>query len=935
MENGQESRAILPPPWEPSHSTQHQAATPHVAGNGSAPYAPPTITPNGTATLPLPQLPADRTGPILAITPVEPSPDLGMADDPSMSLENLRDADEQVPPTASQDANSEQRETHNDDSAEEDDDDDDEDEEEEDNAGHVMQYYPFAEDHSVPSEEEMRLISGISEHSATNNKYWQAKTFFDIKDPEVLAGESGIIEWTIDAFNGTKENPRKELLLRSPTVRIGNHDWRIKVLPRGHLSTDRVSVYVECATLQEHVKQQDWPEEQLSIPPLSNAKLPKRRSVAAQLSVLMYNPDEPRVHEFRSDAHQFHPGSPDHGWPRFTTAPWYEMHHRSYMARQPLLRNDKIALKAFIRIVYDPTGCLWSTPGGARESQDAVEITGLQKLPVTDDIAFWSVVQLWLHLRPFRKFIYQLANHVPRASAAADPGPITVLQAILYLMRARYPGDSHGASRITGYVDYLYQHGREGHDVMQTMNEILCDLETQLKSLALDENTIASAARCTLDDLFGSREMQFAGSRITKLPIVGKTSVQEAVTSAEEHLKPLASPQLLTLELDRQHFDREKRGWKKILDKVRLDDEINVHGTTYTLYGFATHTGYLLSGKYNSYFRPNGLGNLWYSYTTSPPMDKAGQPECLTMTKAVGPRQGVASGKSIEEPSASHDRSANHGAFSPYRGGSDGVAYVVLYVRNDVASETFYMSNAEPWDVPRWISDDVEEPGSATWPPPTGSLDAALAYFSHDSDPAIPGAQDTDTDMVNGVDGVQHTGRQACGDTKGEPESNDGRTMKHEDINYLSQPFYSGGMQGGDHQGLGHLIYLNGDEYTGNFHNGYREGAGKMVYQNGDVYEGSWKDDLHDGTGVFSEKRTGNVYKGCFKEGKKYGEGTTIWKISEEQARLCQICFCFEANMAFYDCGHVVACGTCARSLDICPVCRRKVRDVLRLFYTA
>lgn len=39
-----------------------------------------------------------------------------------------------------------------------------------------------------------------------------------------------------------------------------------------------------------------------------------------------------------------------------------------------------------------------------------------------------------------------------------------------------------------------------------------------------------------------------------------------------------------------------------------------------------------------------------------------------------------------------------------------------------------------------------------------------------------------------------------------------------------------------------------------------------------------------------------------------------------------------EINVAFYECGHVLACKECAAQIENCPVCRKRVLARLELF---
>lgn len=108
--------------------------------------------------------------------------------------------------------------------------------------------------------------------------------------------------------------------------------------------------------------------------------------------------------------------------------------------------------------------------------------------------------------------------------------------------------------------------------------------------------------------------------------------------------------------------------------------------------------------------------------------------------------------------------------------------------------------------------------------------------------------------------------------------------------------------------------------------------GGKMTYSNGDTYEGEWSQDERHGQGTFVEARTGNKYVGGFENGKRWGMGTTYWQIADEQADLCQICYGNEIDALFFDCGHVCACVECAKQCELCPICRKTVKQVVKMF---
>ncbi|KIX07530.1 uncharacterized protein Z518_02183 [Rhinocladiella mackenziei CBS 650.93] len=146
--------------------------------------------------------------------------------------------------------------------------------------------------------------------------------------------------------------------------------------------------------------------------------------------------------------------------------------------------------------------------------------------------------------------------------------------------------------------------------------------------------------------------------------------------------------------------------------------------------------------------------------------------------------------------------------------------------------------------------------------------------------------------------------------------------------------YYRGHLVNGRFHGENSLwISSNGNTYEGPLVCNQKCGkGGKMTYQNGDTYEGEWDDDERHGQGTFVEHRTGNKYVGGFEYGKRWGMGTTYWKVADEQADLCQICYSAEKDALFFDCGHVCSCVECARQCESCPICRRSIKQVVRMF---
>ena len=777
-------------------------------------------------------------------------------------------------------------------------------EEEEEQQRQHSQWIPIEEDKSVPCEDELTYISSKEEHSALDHTYWEKKAFFDLEDPEIMPGESGRIDWLVEHFNGTKEEPNTEYMMRSPTMRIGGYDWRIKFYPKGN-NTDYLSVYLECVTMQSL----DFEEsEAFSNPPLpfitGMEKLKKRRFVAAQLCVVMYNPSEPRVYEYHADAHQFTKHVSDYGWTRFTRYARREFPFRSHGKRQAILRNDQLAFSAYIRIVNDPTGCLWSH--GVNPFEDSIALTGLR--PFSPQFPWFAAQLPLLHFAPFRDFI----------TRCRDTKIVFWFQTLLWKMMSRK---------------------RSGH-YSQPDEYVQSDTIAWLRFAVrwLRRETSAEVVNDLVGSLDPQRGAAVGGNRL-KTKNVG--SVQAAI---DAHSTALDKPALLTLELERHEFDKKERKWKKITNKVDMDDKISVGGTSYTLFAFATHCGDLESNKFNLYIRPNGPLHAWYAYTNR-------SVSCVTRKQCVEKYCGVDEhSEPLKKKRHSTPRSiASHHGFSGFEE-RDEVAHVVIYVRKDCERSAFSSITEEPWEVPENVRrgippkfDGVEDqpPATAVYerfsesvsndPHPPDEEDVRRSSFQCDAGYATPNCWQMDGDDVvmsdaddDSIDGNTNT---LCGET-----SLDEHLSTHT-IDHLGREYYEGQMLGHKYHGEGHLIAMNGDEYVGHFQDGQKSGHGRMTYAStGNIYEGDWASDEHHGQGKLTEVSTGNIFEGGWNQGKKHGRFVLKGTVTDEDKGCCSICYDREITTAFYDCGHVIACKDCAHKIDNCPVCRKRVLARLELF---
>ncbi|KAF2484537.1 hypothetical protein BDY17DRAFT_130485 [Neohortaea acidophila] len=757
-------------------------------------------------------------------------------------------------------------------------------------------WLPIPEDKSQPCEDELAYITQRGEHSALDYSYWEKKIFFDLEDPELYPIASGRIDWTVDGYNGTKEKPNEELIMRSPPVRIGGYDWCIKFYPKGN-DSDYLSLYLECVTMQSDDFEASKDFSNPALPFLASCeKLRLRTSEAVQLGIVMYNPAEPRVYEHKIDAHQFTKQSSDYGWTRFTRYARPDFAFRMHGQRQAILRDDKLAFSAYVRLVHDPTRCMWAH--GTDCYNDSVTLTGLR--PFAPLTPMYSAKLPLLHFAPLRGFICK----------SKDVKMAYWLQCLLWKMMSRTRSDTYG-------------------EPANGAANIPCDAVAWLRHVAIELKKDTNPS--VVDELIGDfNPDQGAAVGANRLRTKTQTSIQSAVDS---HPTSLATPALLTLELERAEFDRKERKWSKLSAKVEMQNRIIVNGKPYILYAFSTHCGDLTSNKFKVYIRPNGPQSLWYAYSD-------GDVTAMTWKQAVDAHCGVDLAATTREARQSSSRHRKFLRFDDV----DEVAHVVYYVRDDYRHFLTDTRVTEEWDVPENVK--LCEPPKQTCdrpaPAQTGigpgemsaemerHIIAATEKESQKSTDAVTGGATPSAWITDGEDIIMSDGEamSARDTTDGSDFLCTGCTIEH-----LGREYYRGSLLGNRYHGEGHLISMNGDEYTGAFVAGEKCGFGKMVYaRTGNVYEGQWLQDQHHGTGTLTEAKTKNVYEGGWKHGKKSGEFVLKGHMTEEDKGWCSICYDKEINTAFYDCGHVLACRDCAFKIDQCPVCRRRVVGRLELF---
>jgi Ubiquitin carboxyl-terminal hydrolase len=403
--------------------------------------------------------------------------------------------------------------------------------------------------------------------------------------------------------------------------------------------------------------------------------------VSAQIGIIIYNPEEPTTKFDMAACHQFNKHNDDWGWTNFH-GPWSEIHKRRRGQRQALLRNDTLALDAYVRIFNDPSEALWWHHCGAEEQWDSVSLTGYPamgtKMYHSPSVAG---ITSWLLLAPFRKIFQSLETDGYRKDSHLRPPSLCAqLQMILYLMR-RQKRDEKFVS-LEAIVEIIDKIDESGTDVITFWEGFRRSLELELQSTPGAVDQIA--------DIFDGRpgpEARPVRASPLRIPVENASSVQRGL---EQVFAPVSSkqcfPKFLTVELERQKFDTVIREWKLSYDRVRLSEELDLSQwsaepeiSKYTLYGFVVHVEERNSGKFYSILRPNGPGSKWLAFEDGTPN------QVISYTKRrIQEFEGL-EGEALRENKATRQ-----------------TAYLAMYIRTDLLKE-FLPGALEPYALSPWL----------------------------------------------------------------------------------------------------------------------------------------------------------------------------------------------------------------------------------------
>ena len=590
--------------------------------------------------------------------------------------------------------------------------------------------------------------------SALDVKYHEDLFYTEHDDPEQRPVKKIRLTWTIRGLRGNKDKPNRARVMNSPAAHVDGYYWTIRFFPRGNNSSalsayikcskkppkpDKepqkgtfsfvhgapdadlkdakpegettfpaeapTSVEGDAAEGPEEKPAADADKTQGDAPPpapANTSETPESTQtgegeadeeedwrVSAQIGMIIYNPAEPRTKYEMSSEHQFNKHNDDWGWTNFH-GPWSEIHRRRPGQYQALLRDDALAVDAYIRVFDDPTQALWW-----HESQDSEKYWDSKSLtgyfPMGTPPLYHSPgvagITAWLLLAPFRKVMQGVDTSRWRTESNARPRPLVCqIQLVLYMMR--YMRKEENYVNVHSIIEHMGALGESWADVVTFWEAFRRSIEIELEG---------SEAVKEIADIFdGGSDAGCSpppAAETLLVPVENVSSVQAGVERTLGDTEKKVWPKFLPIQLDRQKFDATQREWKLLYNRVKIDEELDLSRWSreesrgrYTLYGFMVHVGERTSGKFYSVLRPNGPGDKWLAFE-----DGDGNKVFSYTKRRIEEFEGL-DAKDLESNKSTRQ-----------------TAYLVMYIRSDVLKE-FLPGSLEPYSLPSWLHHHLPSP---------------------------------------------------------------------------------------------------------------------------------------------------------------------------------------------------------------------------------
>lgn len=438
----------------------------------------------------------------------------------------------------------------------------------------------------------------------------------------------GCFTWQIDNWIALRENRYV-----SPSVKIGDFDWNLLLFPHGNRGNG-VAIY-----LAPH------PEEKLNEETGKMEPVDPDWYCCCQFGIVFSRPTEDlEVNTVSKSHHRFNCDETDWGF-----ANVMELNHSNYPAvkgkqNHILVKNGKLNITVFIRLLKDPTGVLWHN----FVNYDSKKVTGYVGFKNQGATCYLnSLLQSYYFTKYFRKLVYQ----IPTADDSPnDSVPLALQRSFYQLQVSNLPLDTVELTRSFGWDsdDAFTQ-----HDV-QELNRILMDrLEYRMKSTPLESKLseifvgkMKSYIKCINIDFESSRVEDFWDLQLNVKNLKNlKQSFEKYIEmellngenqyAAQDHGLQDAQmgvifeyfPPVLHLQLKRFEYDFNYDQLIKINDPYEFPDTFDVspyldpsskqlensESHIYKLHGVLVHAGDISTGHYYTLIKP-GVAEEWYRF---------------------------------------------------------------------------------------------------------------------------------------------------------------------------------------------------------------------------------------------------------------------------------------------------------------------------------
>lgn len=85
---------------------------------------------------------------------------------------------------------------------------------------------------------------------------------------------------------------------------------------------------------------------------------------------------------------------------------------------------------------------------------------------------------------------------------------------------------------------------------------------------------------------------------------------------------------------------------------------------------------------------------------------------------------------------------------------------------------------------------------------------------------------------------------------------------------------------------MGVYAYPNGDKFEGEWLKNLKHGIGRMNFAAEGEFYGRFENGKKNGEGVFTYKKTKDIYSGSWRNGKKHGKGTYIFDATKMKVNI-------------------------------------------------